>query len=310
MHYIPLGLKFTLMVAIAGSPIVSAKQHDGSFVYVDFDIAMSNHLTPGKRSSRLDYSSNLKLIKICKKLYTTYNPQRMQAALSQPLKIPKIIHQIWLGGPVPEKYTNYRQSWIDHHPDWEYRLWTDADVESFQLQNKELFDKARNYGEKADIFRYEILHRYGGLYVDIDFECLKPFDALHHFYDFYAGFEQEGRHMELCNAIIGTSPGNAIIKLCNKSLKEEGDYNDVLSTIKRTGPYYFTECFMKAIQNYKGKALILPVSFLYPVPIKPKVYVTLESVKQWIRPETLAVHYWAAGWTKSPKLSNFYEEHL
>ena len=32
-------------------------------------------------------------------------------------------------------------------------------------------------GEKSDIFRYEILYRFGGVYVDTDFECIKPFEC-------------------------------------------------------------------------------------------------------------------------------------
>lgn len=40
------------------------------------------------------------------------------------------------------------------------------------------FDAAKNYGEKSDILRYEILFVYGGVYADVDVECLQPFDAL------------------------------------------------------------------------------------------------------------------------------------
>ena len=36
--------------------------------------------------------------------------------------IPKIIHQIWLGPlPPPQRWLD---SWRDHHPDWDYHLWT------------------------------------------------------------------------------------------------------------------------------------------------------------------------------------------
>jgi mannosyltransferase OCH1-like enzyme len=40
------------------------------------------------------------------------------------------------------------------------------------------FDRASNFGEKSDIWRYEILFRLGGVYVDTDFECVRPFDSL------------------------------------------------------------------------------------------------------------------------------------
>ena len=105
------------------------------------------------------------------------------------LKIPKIIHQIWLGSPFPEVYRNYQQSWLANHPDWEYYLWTDADIAALGLENREFYDTSNNYGERSDIARYEILYRFGGVYVDVDYECLKPLDKLHYQYDLYTGIQ-------------------------------------------------------------------------------------------------------------------------
>ena len=39
-------------------------------------------------------------------------------------KIPKIIHQIWIGPkPLPNQYKEFSQKMIEMHPDWEYHLW-------------------------------------------------------------------------------------------------------------------------------------------------------------------------------------------
>ena len=48
----------------------------------------------------------------------------------------------------------------------------------------------------------QILHRFGGLYVDVDMECLLPHDALHSREHFYAGFSHTGT-VELNNGVIG-----------------------------------------------------------------------------------------------------------
>jgi Glycosyltransferase sugar-binding region containing DXD motif len=40
------------------------------------------------------------------------------------------------------------------------------------MKNKEAFLSAYNYGMKSDILRYEILHSYGGVYIDTDYECV------------------------------------------------------------------------------------------------------------------------------------------
>jgi hypothetical protein len=41
--------------------------------------------------------------------------------------VPKLMHQTWQTTEVPEKWAAARQSCLDLHPDYEHRLWTDAD---------------------------------------------------------------------------------------------------------------------------------------------------------------------------------------
>jgi mannosyltransferase OCH1-like enzyme len=62
-----------------------------------------------------------------------------QKAITPQVKIPRKIHQILLGSPVPERYKKWQKTWMSLHPDWEYKLWTDADIPSFTMQNKDLF---------------------------------------------------------------------------------------------------------------------------------------------------------------------------
>jgi hypothetical protein len=41
--------------------------------------------------------------------------------------VPKILHQTWKSREIPEKWKAAQQSCLSLHPDWEYKLWTDAD---------------------------------------------------------------------------------------------------------------------------------------------------------------------------------------
>lgn len=116
--------------------------------------------------------------------------------------IPHVLHRIWLGdATVPQAHVEYGDSWQKLHPDWELRLWTDADVPS-----PPGVERARNVGERADLIRYEILRRHGGIYVDTDVECLRPIDTLLEGVTAFAAYEVPGR---LCNAVIGAVPGHA-----------------------------------------------------------------------------------------------------
>jgi len=100
--------------------------------------------------------------------------------------IPKIIHQIWheIGnaGAIPPQWMALAQTWKRHHPDWDYRLWTDADSRRFMTTHyPELlraYDSCIYPIQRVDMLRYCLLHHFGGVYVDMDVECLRPIDGL------------------------------------------------------------------------------------------------------------------------------------
>jgi len=97
--------------------------------------------------------------------------------------IPKIIHQIWWQGKdkIPKTYPNHCQSWKDKNKNFKYIFWDEEKImkllESYpHLKNK--FNEFANMIQKIDMAKYIILHKYGGLYVDVDSECLKPIENL------------------------------------------------------------------------------------------------------------------------------------
>ena len=131
--------------------------------------------------------------------------------------IPKIVHMIWLGGDKPHSanYVKWFESWKSHHPDWKIMWWTDDSVADLRarsdLKNSRAFDEAKNYGEKSDILRYEIIERFGGLYADTDMECVASFDSLHDSgVQFYAGWSNTGT-VEVNNGIFGSVANHPLL---------------------------------------------------------------------------------------------------
>jgi len=96
--------------------------------------------------------------------------------------IPRIIHQTWKTDTLPADYARYRETVRANHPAWEHRLWTDADNRRLIAEHFPWFlatyDGYKHNIERADAVRYFILLRHGGLYLDLDMECLKPIDPL------------------------------------------------------------------------------------------------------------------------------------
>ena len=85
-------------------------------------------------------------------------------------KIPKIIHQLWIGPKSPP--TKLMDTWKNQHEKegFEYIRWTEQEMNKRGFQPK-LMDKVNEMEEingKADILRWELLYEYGGFFVDAD----------------------------------------------------------------------------------------------------------------------------------------------
>lgn len=95
--------------------------------------------------------------------------------------IPKLIHQTW-HSPVYMSDAGSPESWKTFNPDWSYRLWTDGDLEGFVAEEyPDFLDLYRSYPnpvQRADLGRYMLLHRFGGIYADMDTDCLASFDPI------------------------------------------------------------------------------------------------------------------------------------
>jgi mannosyltransferase OCH1-like enzyme len=99
--------------------------------------------------------------------------------------VARILHQVWLGPePLPDEFAGYRQTWLDHHPDWEHHLWTEDNLPA-DLRRPEARERLRVPAERSDILRLEVLWQHGGVYVDTDFECHRPLDPLIEGLDFF-----------------------------------------------------------------------------------------------------------------------------
>lgn len=91
------------------------------------------------------------------------------------IKIPKIIHFIWVG-TKPFPFDKNIKIWKSYHSDWKFNLWTDSNIPL--LYNQDIYNKVPIEAIKADILRIELLYNYGGIYIDVDSWCLKSINPL------------------------------------------------------------------------------------------------------------------------------------
>ena len=229
--------------------------------------------------------------KVVQELYNTYFAKKEMLYRTEP-RIPKIIHQIWLGSPLPERCRVLQQSWIKHHPDWQYILWTEKEIQAFGLTNATIYNASKNYGEKSDIARYEILYRIGGLYVDTDAECLKPLDVLHHCFDFYVGIGY-GEDAQVWNGQLAATPGHPILRHCINTIQGRIPAINSYEVFSNTGPLLFTKCFFESLPSCSGPLVALPVTYFYPLPNYCRED---KKPKQWIQEESFTIHYFHRSW--------------
>jgi mannosyltransferase OCH1-like enzyme len=219
----------------------------------------------------------------------------INVSLDTQLHIPKIIHQIWIGSGVPEPFKKFQKSWKRNHPDWEYCLWTQEDIAMLQLQNADLIAQSHNPGEISDIMRYEILYRFGGVYLDMDFECLNPLDELHYRYDFYIGMQPlDSGLVQLGIGIIGSIPGHPLLKQVIEELRI--NYHNPLvynNAPARTGPLFFTKLFfMYADCNPPLRDIALPSWYCYPLGCTDEIVLS----EAWQQEGIFGIHHWAKSW--------------
>jgi mannosyltransferase OCH1-like enzyme len=215
---------------------------------------------------------------------------------SDKLKIPKKIHQIWLGSTLPTRYNQWCESWRMFNPDWEYKLWTDADLkkENIHITDWKLFNSITNMGQKSDYLRYHVLNQFGGLYVDTDFECLKSFEDLLYL-DFFAGISYDATPI-VNIAILGSIPNHLILQKVIKTMDvKPGDTSK--EVFRTTGPVFFTEKFFETINSYMRGVVALPPDYLYPFP--NNFGFQNRNGKDYIKPYSYAIHYWDVSWIKS-----------
>lgn len=100
--------------------------------------------------------------------------------------IPRIVHQTYcshktLSAEVIEKNNTLSQL----NPGYEFRYYDDADMENWIDKNCSRNEQSAFYrinpiygAARADLFRYLLIGKVGGIYLDIKSTCLKPFDSI------------------------------------------------------------------------------------------------------------------------------------
>jgi mannosyltransferase OCH1-like enzyme len=222
--------------------------------------------------------------------------------------IPKIIHQIWVGGPMPDSEMQLANKIKNLNPDWEYRLWNEDNLEFIDYELLSKIKLIQNLGVKSDIIRYLVLYNYGGIYLDCDFVPIKRFDELIIGKKFIAGVcnPDNGNLPIINNGFIAAEKCNAILNSINIKVLSHIDQiidiknqNDVF---KYTGPDLFTNEILNSLKTITHSGYVIyPSTFFYPINHRKKLFINDKLIEKSIYPETYVIHLWNASWFKTNK---------
>ena len=142
-------------------------------------------------------------------------PIRNLGIIAKKPEIPRVVHQSSRSADTAahgERSNAWRKSWANLDG-VAYREWTDEDVRELYVAHypawlpvHDLFDQTE---ERDALARYFILHRFGGLYVDVDAVCLRNMDTLLGANDLLFSFRQSG---SVNTAVLGAAPGHPVIE--------------------------------------------------------------------------------------------------
>ncbi|XP_060606959.1 uncharacterized protein LOC132759242 [Ruditapes philippinarum] len=173
-------------------------------------------------------------------------------------RIPHIIHFVYITGGkeskgVPSKYEKNIKSFLHFHPNWTYYFWSDETARALILERHplliSLYDSYSRPIVKADALRYVLMYEFGGVYADLDLECMRPLDRATMKYacilspePFVHSAVWYRQNYFLTNAIL----------LCRKKhpfylqlIKELPNYAHFSGSLQSAGTVFFTNIFEK-----------------------------------------------------------------
>ena len=211
--------------------------------------------------------------------------------------IPKIIHYCWFGpSEMPMEQKEYIKYWKELHPDWKFKLWTEKNSPMKKQYLKNAFSE-RKWSNMSNYVRLFAVYNNGGIYIDTDYQLLKPLDRfLRH--KCFIGFESDGKGgtgLWVNNAFFGAEAGNEFVGALLQRIEERFDGTEEANL---SSPRMTTELLReRGLKDYKNQTIsgvkIYKKEYFSPIEYNERFD---GDGSEKITSNTYAVHKWADSW--------------
>ena len=136
--------------------------------------------------------------------------------------VPLIVYLTWNSRSVPAAMKQSIENSMANNPDCDFYIFSDEDCRKFLEENYDAaivkaFDCLKPGAYKSDLWRYCILYKLGGIYIDIKMRALMPFRDLINELGaplYVKDRDVYGKTYGIWNGFLASAPGNPIFKQC------------------------------------------------------------------------------------------------
>jgi len=213
--------------------------------------------------------------------------------------IPKILHYVWVGGPLPDAQAAYIASWRETNPDFEVICWNEQNIDMTSRIIRDAYAK-RKWAKVADIARLQAVARMGGIYLDTDFRVYRSLAPMLGHQCFFAFQEVMPSSDWVCNGVFGAEPGHWFIKKALDGLYAMRPNRFSLERPTAFGPKHITRLLKQAgLREYSAAGVTVQDIFVAPSQVFFPFHFTEQFTPACITEETLAVHFWEKSWAST-----------
>ncbi len=211
--------------------------------------------------------------------------------------IPKKIHYCWFGKKqIPNQFLKYMESWKKFCPDYEIVRWDESNYDYDKINYTKQAYKEGKWAFVSDYVRLDVVHTYGGIYLDVDVEIMRNLDNLLA-NQMFCGFEKGN--------CINTGLGFGAIKGF-EPLKSMREMYNTIDFINSDGSLNLTACtkyqtdflIAKGLKR-DGKQQLLEGITIYPRTVLAPF--DFCGVSNQFSNMTFTVHHYAATWFETNK---------
>lgn len=203
--------------------------------------------------------------------------------------IPKVIHYCWFGKtPKSVLIKKCIESWNKYCPNYKIIEWNEDNYDIYCCDYVKQAYEQKKWAYVSDYVRFDVINKYGGIYLDTDVQLVKPIDDL--LFSKFAGFAHDD--IVATGLIMASTANDWLCQMVLDSYKDEqfiwDDPTKILAIGRRV-----TKILVAQGLQLNGEKQFVRDYIIYPQyyfnPTKGDVFAKVDE-------RAYSIHHYAATW--------------